>query len=155
MNQRLPSSGYGTRGDCDTVYLFHNFSTQYTYFNNFSQFWNTLKIRSILWNEAHWGEVPRWWRNRMGRPLSPPQIHQKIIWMLSNFHKTYEHWWRTPGCQKSSQISSKGGIILPAWLLSPLLMFPFLLLVTSISFLPFSSLHNSVNLSEYWDVEST
>ena len=25
------------------------------------------------------GAVLRWWRNRMGRPLSPPQIHQKII----------------------------------------------------------------------------
>ena len=32
--------------------------------------------------------VPRWQRYRMGRPLSPSQIHQKIIWMLSNFHKT-------------------------------------------------------------------
>ena len=25
------------------------------------------------------GVVPRWWRNRMGRPSSPPQIHQKNI----------------------------------------------------------------------------
>ena len=23
-----------------------------------------------------WGAVPRWWRSRMGRPLSPPQIHK-------------------------------------------------------------------------------
>ena len=38
--------------------------------------------------ELYTGAVLRWWRNRMGRPLSPPQIHQKIIWMLSNFHKT-------------------------------------------------------------------
>ena len=25
------------------------------------------------------GAVLRWWRNRMGRPLSPPQIHQQNI----------------------------------------------------------------------------
>ena len=57
-----------------------------------------------------WGAVLRWQRNRMGRPLSPPQIHQKIIWMLSNFHKTTsECWWRTPGTQKGSPFSSKGG----------------------------------------------
>ena len=29
--------------------------------------------------------ILRWWRNRTGRPLYHPQIHQKIIWMLSNF----------------------------------------------------------------------
>ena len=58
------------------------------------------------------GAVPRWRRNRMERPLSPPQIHQKIIWMLSNFHKTTsECWQRTPGTQKGSPISSKGGRI--------------------------------------------
>ena len=33
------------------------------------------------------GAVLRWQRNRTGRPLSPPQIHQKNIWMLSKFHK--------------------------------------------------------------------
>ena len=56
------------------------------------------------------GVVPRWRRNRMGRPLSPPQIHQKIIWVLSNFHKTTsEHWQRTSGSQKGSPFSSKGG----------------------------------------------
>ena len=27
----------------------------------------------------HRGAVPRWRRNRMGRPLFPTQIHQKII----------------------------------------------------------------------------
>ena len=38
------------------------------------------------------------------------EIHQKIIWMLSNFHKiTSEHWQRTPGTQKGSPFSSKGG----------------------------------------------
>ena len=56
------------------------------------------------------GAVPRWWRNRTGRPLSPPQIHQKIIWMLSNFHKTTsEYWQSTLGTQKGRPFSSKGG----------------------------------------------
>jgi len=46
----------------------------------------------------------------MGRPLSPPQIHQKIIWMLSSFHRiTSECWQRTPGTQKGSPFSLKGG----------------------------------------------
>ena len=26
-----------------------------------------------------WEVVLRWWRNRTGRPLSPPRIHQKNI----------------------------------------------------------------------------
>ena len=44
-----------------------------------------------------------------GDHFLPPQIHQKIIWMLSNFHKTTsEHWWSTPGTQKSSSFSLKG-----------------------------------------------
>ena len=34
------------------------------------------------------GEELRWQRNRMGRPLSPLQIHQKNIWKLSKLHKT-------------------------------------------------------------------
>ena len=29
--------------------------------------------------------------------------------MPSNFHKTSERWWRTPGTQKGSPFSSKGG----------------------------------------------
>ena len=33
-------------------------------------------------------EELRWHRNRTGRPLSPPQIHQKIIGMLSKLLKT-------------------------------------------------------------------
>ena len=53
---------------------------------------------------------PKWQRNRMGRLLYLPKIYQKIIWMLSNFHKTTsEHWWRTPGTQKGSPFSLKGG----------------------------------------------
>ena len=56
------------------------------------------------------GAVLRWWKNRMGRPLSPPQIHQKIIWMLSKYHKTTsEHWQRTSGTQKDNPFSSKEG----------------------------------------------
>ena len=54
------------------------------------------------------GVAPRWWRDSMGRPLSPPQIHQKVIWMLSNSQKiTSECWWRTPGAQKSSPFLQK------------------------------------------------
>ena len=53
------------------------------------------------------GRVPRWWRNRTRRKLYPWQIHQNVIWILSNVHKTSECWWRTPGCQKGSPISSK------------------------------------------------
>ena len=52
----------------------------------------------------------RWQRNRTGRPLYPPQIHQRVIWMLSSFHKTIsEHWQRTLGTQKGSPLSLKGG----------------------------------------------
>ena len=37
----------------------------------------------------------------MGRPLSPSQIHQKNISVLSKFHKTTsECWQRTSGTQK-------------------------------------------------------
>ena len=43
--------------------------------------------------------VLRWRRNRMGRPLSPPQIHQKNISTLSKFQKT------TSECQQ--RISAK------------------------------------------------
>ena len=56
--------------------------------------------------------VLRWQRNRVGRPLSPPQIHQKSISMLSKFHKTTsECRQRTSGTQKSSSLSSKTVII--------------------------------------------
>ena len=58
------------------------------------------------------GAVLRWWRNRTGRPLSPPQIHQKNIWLLSKFHTTTsECWQRTSGTQKSSPLSSKGDVL--------------------------------------------
>ena len=46
----------------------------------------------------------------MGRPFSPPHIHQKNIWTLSKFHKTTsECRQRTSGTQESSPLSSKGG----------------------------------------------
>ena len=55
------------------------------------------------------GVVLRWQRNRMGRPISPPQIHRKNIWTLSKFYKTTsECWQRTSGTQKGSPLSSKG-----------------------------------------------
>ena len=63
-------------------------------------------IKSQTWGVV----VPRWWRNRTGRPLFPPQIHQKIIWMLTNLYTTTsEVWWRTPGTLKGTPFSSKGG----------------------------------------------
>ena len=55
--------------------------------------------------QKHWsgGAVLRWQRNRMGRPLSPPQIYRKNIWTLSKFHKTTsECWQRTSGPQKAA-----------------------------------------------------
>ena len=56
------------------------------------------------------GVVLRWWRNRTGRPLSPQQIHQTNISMLSKSHKTTsECRQRTSGTQKSSPLSSKRG----------------------------------------------
>ena len=56
------------------------------------------------------GAVLRWQRNRTGRPLSPPQIHQKNISMLSRFYKAIsECWQRTSGTQKSRSLSSKTG----------------------------------------------
>ena len=54
--------------------------------------------------------VLRWLRNRTGRPVSPPQIHQKNIWTLSKFHETTsECQKRTSGTQKNSTLSSKVG----------------------------------------------
>ena len=39
-----------------------------------------------------------------------PQIHQKVICMPSNFHKTIsKRWWRKPGTQKGSLFSLKRG----------------------------------------------
>ena len=46
----------------------------------------------------------------MGRPLFPPQFHQKNISTLSKFYKTTsECWQRTSGTQKSRSLSSKTG----------------------------------------------
>ena len=56
------------------------------------------------------GSSWRWQRTRTGRPLSPQQIHQKNISMLSKFHKTTsECRQRISGTQESSPLSSKGG----------------------------------------------
>ena len=44
----------------------------------------------------------------MGRPLSPSQIHQKNISMLSKFHKTTsECWQRTSGTQRADHCLQK------------------------------------------------
>ena len=56
------------------------------------------------------GAVLRWWRNGMGRPLSPSKIHQKNISVLNTFHKpTSECWQRTSGTQQSRSLASKTG----------------------------------------------
>ena len=47
--------------------------------------WFHLWRNQILWRLK---VVLRWQRNRTGRPLSPPQIHQKNISTLSKFYKT-------------------------------------------------------------------
>ena len=49
-----------------------------------------------------WEAVLRWQRNRMGRPLSPPHIHQKNIWTLRKFHKTTSECWQRTSVQFSS-----------------------------------------------------
>ena len=68
--------------------------------------WKTFKNEQRILK----GAVLRWQRNRMGRPLSAPQIHWKNIWTLSKFHKTTsECWQRTSGTQKGSPLSLKGG----------------------------------------------
>ena len=41
---------------------------------------SSIPSLEIPWTKA----VLRWQRNRMGRPLSPPQIHGKIIWTMSS-----------------------------------------------------------------------
>ena len=44
----------------------------------------------------------------MGRPLSLPQTHQKIIFTGNNFHKTTsEFWWKTPDTHEDKPISLK------------------------------------------------
>ena len=59
-----------------------------------------IDFRSAWWGGR--GVVLRWWRNRMGKSLSPPQIHWKIIWTLSKFHKTTSECWQsTPGTRKA------------------------------------------------------
>jgi len=81
-------------------------STEYT--NNLAAWlprgweWNVLGILRL-----GPGGPARWWRNRTGRPPSPPQIYQKIICMWNNSHITSEHWQRTPDFQKNKPISSE------------------------------------------------
>ena len=73
-----------------------------------------MKVKSDVVKNSIAEVVPRWQKNRKGRPLSPLQIHQKVIWILSNFHRTTSKGWqRIPdsqkGSQKGSPISLKGG----------------------------------------------
>ena len=69
-----------------------------------------LKTMSTKINKWRTEAVLRWWRNRTGRPLSPPQIHQKNISTLSKLYKTTsECRQRTSGTRKSRSLSSKTG----------------------------------------------
>ena len=86
-----------------SIRVFSNESTLYMKWPKYGRF-------SI--NISPFNEHPalRWQRNRMGRPLSTPQIHQKNISMLSKFYKTTsECWQRTSDTQKSRSLSSKTG----------------------------------------------
>ena len=59
-----------------------------------SSHWAGHHQLSQLSYKIHFSEaVLRWWRNRMGRPLSPAQIHQKNISTLSKHHKTTSECW--------------------------------------------------------------
>ena len=63
-------------------------SSEYSVLISFRMDWFDLVAVHGTLNSLIQGEELRWCRNRMGRPLSTPQIHQKIIWMLSRLHKT-------------------------------------------------------------------
>ena len=90
------------------IYLPKNKVKTYLNIQNLREFGSS---RPALYEMLVEGAVLRWQRNRMGRPLSPPQILRKNIWTLSKFHKTTsECWQRTPGTQKDSPLSSKGDV---------------------------------------------
>ena len=55
------------------------------------------------------GAVLRWWRNRMGRPLSPQQIHRKYIWTPSKFHKTSSECWLRTSCTQKGRLQKEIG----------------------------------------------
>ena len=53
-----------------------------------------------------WGRGPsRWWRSKMQRSPSSPQIHQKYIYMWNNSYRTpTERWQKTSGFPKGKKI---------------------------------------------------
>ena len=51
------------------------YSRQDTYYLLMNLVWGIIQEKE----KAKIGAVLRWQRNRMGRPLSPPQMHQKNI----------------------------------------------------------------------------
>ena len=63
-------------------------SSEYSGLISFRMDWFDLIAVQVTLKSILQREELRWPRNWMGRPLSPPQIHQKIIWMLSKLHKT-------------------------------------------------------------------
>ena len=92
---------------CD--YLGRLFNCKYDYFYYLFSNWNHIWSKVLISKACAWEAVLRWWRNSMGRPLSPPQIHWKNIWAPSKFHRTTsECWQRTSGTQKGGPLSSKG-----------------------------------------------
>ena len=83
-------------------------SNEYSGLISFRMDWLDLLVVQGTLKSLLQGAVLRWRRNRMGTPLSPPQIHQKNIWTLNKFHKTTSEWWqRTSGTQKDSPSSLK------------------------------------------------
>ena len=113
-------------------------------------------IKRLFSSSLLFFSMSRWWRNRVGRSLFPQQIHQKIIWILSNLYKTTsEHWQKAQGTQKGSPFSLKGGVWLLAWLLSPLWLSLFSPRWPLSPPFPFSSLLNSESLWVLWAVENT
>ena len=92
------------------IELQHFSSFHWTIAANIMEYHKQLQMLSIYFKNCFGGVVLRWWRDRMGRLLSPLKIHQKIIWTWSKFHKTTsEHWKKIPDTQKDCPLSSKGG----------------------------------------------
>ena len=70
-----------------------NPSSEYSGLISFRMDWLDLLVVQGILKSLLQGVFLRWQRNRMGRPLSPPQIHWKIIWTLSKNHKTTSERW--------------------------------------------------------------
>ena len=86
-------------------FLFSHFKLQV--FNETVNY-NPLIVKLFFIKNHSREAVLRWRRNRTGRSLSPPHIHQKNIWTLSKFHKTTsECQQRTSGTRKAAHCLQK------------------------------------------------